>query len=64
MVSANRVVISVWMEGSVVVSVAGERERETLRDGRNSNRCDRHKRTLNRTKCEDVRRYLFNKQII
>ena len=44
-VSANRVIISVWMEGSVVVSVAGERERETLSDRRNSNMCDRHKRT-------------------
>jgi len=36
-VSANRVDVNVWMEGSVVVRAAW---RETLHDRRNSNRCD------------------------
>jgi hypothetical protein len=49
MVSANRVVISGWMEGSVVVSVAGERERERRHviEGSLTGVIVRHKRTLN-----------------
>ena len=38
MVSANRVFASGWMEGSVVVGAVRERERDTVRDRRNSNR--------------------------
>ena len=37
-VSANRIVASGWMEGSVVVGAVRERERDTVRDRRNSNR--------------------------
>jgi len=37
MMSANRVVASGWMEGSVVVSAA----RDMRHDSRNSNQCDK-----------------------
>jgi hypothetical protein len=58
MVSANRVVASDWMKGSVVVSVAGERR--SVIEGILTCVIARHRRTFTAAKCKAGKKVLIN----